>query len=441
VTTTTSRPVFLHVGAMKTGTTFLQGLMFANRDALRDAGVLLPGGDFDAQVRGVREVLRLTHDDEHLQNRAAGSWQAITDEIARADHQGGLRVSVVSMEFLSFARRREVRRVLRSLAGREVHVVMTVRDTARLLPALWQTMVHSGSTLTWQELLDAVVAWQPGSRGLTDLTELTGRSPARGTSSVRSQLRQTADVPRMLRHWGSAVPRGRLHVVTVPRRGDDPTLLWRRFAGVVGVDPGVAAVPPPDPNASIGYASTELVRRVNLVLPPLSRSEYLGTMRAHLALTILARRRHLEARAEITAPAYEAALRANAAVHEAVQAAGAELVGDPDDLPVAPDPAHPASGIDLAPPPPDVEVLDAALLAVQGLQELRDRRLRRLRRRGSEVTAVEHPLPDGALARWEAEEDPVAAAVEEVAAWCHEVGLLVRERRRLKAAAADMMVP
>jgi hypothetical protein len=310
-------------------------------------------------------------------------------------------------------------------------VVMTVRDTTRLLPALWQTMVHSGSTLTWQQLLDSVVAWQPGSLNLTDLA---GFAPSR-EKSVRSQLRQTADVPRMLRHWGAAVPRGRLHVVTVPRRNDDPTLLWRRFAGVIGVDPAVAVAPPPDSNASIGYASTELVRRVNLVLPPLSRSEYLGTMRAQLALTILARRRHLEGRAEITTAAYEAALRANAAVHDAVRSLGAELAGDPDDLPVEPDPARRASLSDVAPPPPDAEVLDAAVLAVQGLQELRDRRLRRLHRRGSDVTPVEHPSPDDAAARWSGEPDPVEAAALEVAGWCHEVGLLIRERRRLKAAA------
>ena len=135
--------MFLHVGAMKTGTTFLQGLMFANRDVLLDHGVLLPGSDFEDQARAVREVLRLTYDDEHLQGQAAGSWQGLTDELARPGH----RASVISMEFLSCAGRRKVRRVVRSLSDHDVHVVMTVRDTGRLLPALWQTMVHSGSML------------------------------------------------------------------------------------------------------------------------------------------------------------------------------------------------------------------------------------------------------------------------------------------------------
>ena len=35
--------VFLHIGAMKTGTTFLQQLMSANKEDLLKAGFLFPG--------------------------------------------------------------------------------------------------------------------------------------------------------------------------------------------------------------------------------------------------------------------------------------------------------------------------------------------------------------------------------------------------------------
>ena len=35
--------VFLHIGAMKTGTTFLQNLMHENKANLAEAGYLLPG--------------------------------------------------------------------------------------------------------------------------------------------------------------------------------------------------------------------------------------------------------------------------------------------------------------------------------------------------------------------------------------------------------------
>ena len=37
------RRVFLHVGLPKTGTTYLQQVVWANRDRLRSAGLFLPG--------------------------------------------------------------------------------------------------------------------------------------------------------------------------------------------------------------------------------------------------------------------------------------------------------------------------------------------------------------------------------------------------------------
>ena len=44
---TTGRPVlWLHVGPMKTGTTYLQQLLFADRDALGRAGLHLPGEEW-----------------------------------------------------------------------------------------------------------------------------------------------------------------------------------------------------------------------------------------------------------------------------------------------------------------------------------------------------------------------------------------------------------
>ncbi len=40
-----SQRVYLHVGVPKSGTTFLQASLTANRKALRAAGVLYPGGE------------------------------------------------------------------------------------------------------------------------------------------------------------------------------------------------------------------------------------------------------------------------------------------------------------------------------------------------------------------------------------------------------------
>ena len=47
------------------------------------------------------------------------------------------------------------------------------------------------------------------------------------------------DIQYILATWGLYLPPERIHLVTVPS-GADRTLLWERFAGVVGVDPGGA---------------------------------------------------------------------------------------------------------------------------------------------------------------------------------------------------------
>ncbi len=417
------RPVFLHIGAMKTGTTYLQGLMFANKGALEGDGLLLAGSSWGRQVRGVQDVLRLNRRDRHIRGESQGVWQELVDDIGRPDH----RVSVVSMEFLSSAGRRDVRRVVDSLAGEDVHVVLTVRDMAGVLPAIWQTLVHNDATFSWDDFLEAALSWQPGAGPLAGLAVPSLGGP-------RGQLRGTVDVPRILRRWAPAVPPGRLHVVTVPRASGDPTLLWRRFAQVVGVDPAVATDAPDDENASIGYASTELVRRVNVALPRISRSEYNWTVKERLALEILAERADAEDRATLSVAAYDRALQWNAAVRDAVVEVGAQVVGDLDDLPVEPDPQRRASLPTQPHPAPRDQVLAAADAAVRGLQELRDKRVRRLTRLGSPPGPGEHPAPEGASERWASATDPVDSAVTEIAARSHELALMLREIRSLKAA-------
>src|SRR3712207_473857 len=120
-----ARPVvYLHIGGMKTGTTYLQNLMFANREELREDGLVLPGARWSRQVRGAQDVLRLGRRDPHVRRQARGVWEQLLaeawDEKASA--------AVISVEFLSFAGRRGVARVMESLAGADVRVILTVRD-------------------------------------------------------------------------------------------------------------------------------------------------------------------------------------------------------------------------------------------------------------------------------------------------------------------------
>ena len=424
MTSEAPRPVYLHIGASKTGTTYLQGLLFANQEALHDEGLLVPGATWGDQVRAVRDVLRRHRHDAHIRAESEGAWASLLDEVRAPGHDR----SVISMEFLASAGRDDVRRVVGSLGGDDVHVVLTLRDMAAVLPAVWQTLVHNGATYSWTEFLEAAAAWRPGRTLLVPPVAGWRQDP-------RRQLRRTADVPRILRRWGRAVDPERLHVVTVPRPGTPPTLLWERYAEVLGVDPTAATQPPDDANTSIGYASTELVRLVNTRLTSasrISRSEYNWTVKEHLALRILRDRAALEGRAELTQGAYDACLEMNDAVRVAVRRSGAGISGDLDDLPVVAD--GQASLPRSATPVDADQLLAAAADALDGLEALRTRRLRRLSRLGVERDGADHPEPGTARRRWASCPGPVDAAVDEVTARCHELALLLREVRRAKAA-------
>ena len=76
----TRKRVLLHVGLTKTGTTYLQGALRANADAIRSSGVLYAGGSglppqslavWDLQGRRARGV---------ADHRVAGQWKAMADQ-------------------------------------------------------------------------------------------------------------------------------------------------------------------------------------------------------------------------------------------------------------------------------------------------------------------------------------------------------------------------
>lgn len=263
--------VYLHVGGMKTGTSFLQSLLIENRDALTAEGVLFPGGEWGAQVRAVRDILQLALPSSSgtgaPDERLVGAWPRLRAEMLA--HRG--RASVVSMEFLSFATPEQARSVVDSLAPAPVEVILTVRDATRVLPAKWQEHTQNRGTLSWSQWCDGITA-----------------APGPHNRARRSAMRAVA-VPRMVRSWLPAVGVDRLHVVTVPPAGNPPRQLWQRFAEVLGLDEGGYRLPE-RANESLGHVSAELLRRLNLRLGDLPFRTYVRTVKYVLAKQVLARR-------------------------------------------------------------------------------------------------------------------------------------------------------
>lgn len=228
--------VYLHVGAPKSGTTYLQRVLEANREALADAGVLVVG---DTHLDRIHAAMVIRDDPrlEQLPPRAAQSWSRLVAQVR--DWKGP--TAVLSYELLAGASKKQVKRALADLDGLEVHVVVTARDLGASVPSAWQERLKFALTTPLEE-------WVPRPESAGPRAEWGWR---------------TLDPAGVARRWGATLPPERVHIVTVPRAGSDPELLWHRFAEALAVDVSGLDLQPARSNESLGVAPAELLRRVN----------------------------------------------------------------------------------------------------------------------------------------------------------------------------------
>ncbi len=334
-----SSTVVLHVGVMKSGTTFVQGQLLAHHGALAARGVQVLGESWGEQVAAAKDVLR---------PEPRGRWDKLA---ARArDHDG---LSLYSMEFLGPALPARVDRVVESLRPARVEVVVTARDLNRSIVALWQETIQNGRWWTWQEYVDGVRAARPEAR--------SGRARAEIGEAGRTFWRQQ-DLVGICRSWAARADR--VHLVTVPHPGSPPRLLLDRFVEASGCGPLELA--PAGGNESIGAASTLALRRFNELLAerdlPFPRGA--SFRKGVLAKQVLAARRGEESR--IGLPVTDWVRESAAGLVRGLQDLDVELVGEWADL----DPVD-VPGID----PADVPAAEVAEAAVAGLAGVVERRL------------------------------------------------------------------
>lgn len=234
-----SPTVFLHIGAPKTGTTFLQEVLWHNRARLAGDGVLYPGDRPGHQFYAAQD-LRGIRFHGHENPAVPGSWEQLA---SRARSWRG-RAVVISHEILAWSTEDDARRAVDSLRPARVRVVFTARDLVRQIPAVWQESVKNRRVVGFHRYLQSLQApQQPGPWG-----------------KVFWGAQDAIDV---LRRWSAAVPPEDIHVVTVPPSGGSPGALWQRFAGLAGVDPTRYETDLGGSNVSLGRAEVELLRRVN----------------------------------------------------------------------------------------------------------------------------------------------------------------------------------
>src|SRR5690349_8674678 len=128
---TAPRTVFLHVGAPKSGTTYLQTILHTNRRALARNGLLYPGDAIRSHFWASQD-LRGIRFRGHAEPQVDGAWDRLVDEVRRA--RGN---AVIDHELLAGAAPAQIARALGDLSFADVHIIWTDRDLARQLPAAW----------------------------------------------------------------------------------------------------------------------------------------------------------------------------------------------------------------------------------------------------------------------------------------------------------------
>ncbi|GAA2703544.1 hypothetical protein [Actinoplanes palleronii] len=226
-----TRRVFVHIGAPKAGSTFVQNVLWDNHAALKRAGILLPATR-TAQDQAMTDLREVSWRDPH----ATWTWDQLVE--GAASWPGDV---IITNEGLGGATAEQAARAIRSLQPAEVHVIVIGRDLWRTLPSMWQENVKSRSVGGFDAFLSAI------ERGKND-----------------AFWNHTAN--RMLRRWGDLVPAERRHLITVPPPGSPHLTLWQRFAGVTGIPDGLCEIREQSANASLGAAEIELLRRLNRAL-------------------------------------------------------------------------------------------------------------------------------------------------------------------------------
>lgn len=301
-----SSRIFVHIGSPKTGTTFLQQVLWGEREKAASQGVHLP-------LQSMHDHFLASLDVRGLGGRAPhppeseGAWSRLVN--AAIESEG---TALISHELFAAATPAQARNALGWFGvGVETHLVVTARDLVRQVTAEWQEHVKHRSSLSLEEFVRNVLA----------------------TADERSSwFWRVQDCARLVATWGGSIPASRIHVVTVPPAGATGDLLWERFAGVLGLRPETFNLGAARSNTSLGREQSEILRRVNEALGdrlPIP-GPYPAVAKDKLAHGILAQ--HEGAPLRLDRGDAEVLAAESRSIAAALGEAGVDVVGSLDDL-------------------------------------------------------------------------------------------------------------
>jgi hypothetical protein len=301
-----SRRVYFHIGAPKTGTTYLQDRLALNRNTLSSHGVHYPLGALNQTDLHFRAALDLLERDWAMDT--GGRWDSLMKQVRRLDG-----TVIVSHEVLASATDEQVRRAMHDVGDAEVHIVYSARDLARQIPAAWQESIKNRKSWSYRSFLKKV--------------------------QEKPQIKadwwfwKVQSLPDVLSRWSAGLAPEQVHLVTVPPAGAPQGLLWQRFCDAFGIDPAWAPLDSVRANPSMGIAETTVVRKLNRRL----NKTDMGVRDKRRLVKELLVHGNLAHRPDMKKPTlppdrYEWANGVAESWIDWIEGAGIDVVGDVDDL-------------------------------------------------------------------------------------------------------------
>ena len=341
----------LHIGPHKTGTTSIQDAFHRARAVARAQGVHYAGRKTQPMAAAY-DVIGVTP--SYLQGLTRSHWAELVADIRSA---GGRRV-VISSEGFCDADASAVGRIARDLDPERVHVVITLRPLASILPSQWQQFVQGGLQLPYEGWLDAMLSKPPGRV-----------SPMFWTRHRHDEL---------VRRWADVF--GPSHVTVVVADDRDHGVVLRVFEQLSGLREGTLKVERKRTNRSLTAAEIELVRTMNRAFAAEGWSpQFHSAVLRSGAAELLKGRVPAPGERRIETPAWAVAraIELGQEFVSGIAASGVRVVGDLQRLAQPPNDAR-ADAVDDARRASDGPIVAAvgamSVLSAAGLERVPDRR-------------------------------------------------------------------
>ncbi len=252
------RRTVLHIGPGKTGTTYIQRTLAAQRAVLASRGWLYPGHGYNQ----VNEFLALLGPNaprpKHVELPSkALAWDPLAAQIAQWD--GSVILSAESLARFTAENLETVVKALGRGTGRDqIDIVVTLRDLGRLLPSWIQENYKNGSLESADEFYRRLVA---------------------NRHDRSDGLWLAFCAPGFIERWQHATGVGSVTVAVNPAAGS-PQSLWSRFVDAAGLPlrHDAPELPAADVNPSLDVAQARLLRYLNIEMerhgeiPPAGRA-------------------------------------------------------------------------------------------------------------------------------------------------------------------------